>query len=419
MRASAGADAGPFSIDWSKFRLTGLRVFALSALMLGIAVAVSIAQFSAAKHYVLPAGAVVGGDYVAFDVAATAAAEGRASETYDPALFEAMLKEHGPPKKRFGLTWQYPPTYFFLIAPLALLPYAAGYALWTGGTLLAFLGALRLAGASLLALFVFLASPTAFQAAITGQNGFLTAALLLVAALFAERRPLVAGAAAALLTVKPQLGVLLPIAFVAAGCWRAFAAAAVGATALALAATIAYGADVWTAFLSGLGGVSGNLAAAKMPLYKMATPFAALRFAGAPVEAAAVAAVLVAVAAAAAVFFVWRRIKDVELRAAALLALALLAAPYGFYYELTIPAAALALVARRAAARGWLPGEQISLVAMFLLPMALPGNAARGGVSLGFLVVAAALSVVARRVLAEEGARLFTSASAGSRAPAG
>ncbi|MEL7239255.1 MAG: hypothetical protein AAGK78_10360, partial [Planctomycetota bacterium] len=47
------------------------------------------------------------------------------------------------------------------------------------------------------------------------------------------------GLAAALLTIKPQLGVLLPIAYLAGGYWRAFFYAAFGSIAFAGAATAA------------------------------------------------------------------------------------------------------------------------------------------------------------------------------------
>ena len=64
--------------------------------------------------------------------AAKAMAAGEAAEIYDPARFREWLFQIAPPKETWGLTWQYPPTYFFAIALLALLPYGFGYAVWTG-----------------------------------------------------------------------------------------------------------------------------------------------------------------------------------------------------------------------------------------------------------------------------------------------
>lgn len=392
----------PFAtVDFSRYRLTRLRVVGLCAMLLAIAVTVSVMQFAASKDLILPAGAVVGGDYVAFYAASHAAAAGEAAAIYDPAAFEALLHEVGPERERYGLTWQYPPTYFLLLFPLAFIAYAPGYALWTGATALGFLAALRSAGLNRLFLFVIVASPPAFQAVITGQNGFLTAALLAVAALFPDKRPIAAGLAAALLTVKPQLGLLIPIAYLAGGCWRAFAVAAAGALALAGLSLSVYGSETWVAFVDGVRGASGNLTSGNFPLFKMATPFAGARYAGLPTEAAAVFHGAAALAAACAVGLVWRRVKDAELRAAALLAGVFLAAPYAYYYEMVILALPLALVAKRGLEQGWIRREQVLITAAFLLTMLMPGQAQKMGVSWGLITVLIVAAAVIRRIAHE------------------
>ena len=389
------------AIELSTLRLTRLRVVALAGLFLAVALGVSFQQYGGAKDLVLPSGGFVGGDFLAFYTAASAARDGDAARTYEPEFFEAKLHEFGPPKDRFGLTWQYPPTYFLIVAPFALLAYAPAYVLWVVATGAAWLATLRLAGLRDAFVFVVVACPPAFHAVITGQNGFLTAALLAIAALFADRRPVVAGLAAALLTVKPQLGVLLPIAYIAAGCWRAFAVAAAGALLLAAASFWAFGAETWRAMLDGFASTSDNLAAGLLPLYKMMTPFAAARLAGLPTAAAA--GVHIAFASAAIVFvaLVWRRVRDAELRAAALLASVFFVAPYGYYYEAIILAVPAALVARRGLATGWLRYEQLALVAAFILPLMTPGEPRRIGVAYGFFVSAWIFALVARRIAHE------------------
>jgi hypothetical protein len=389
------------AIDLSRFRLTRLRVFVISAILLGTAICVAFAQFSSARDLLLPAGAPVGGDYVAFHVAAREMADGRAAALYDDRTFEARLKELGPPKERYGLTWQYPPTYFFVIAPLALLGFIPGYVLWTGAAMAAFFASLRAAGFGALALFVILAAPSTFHAVITGQNGFLTAALLIIATLFPDKRPIAAGLAAALLTVKPQLGLLIPIAYLAGGCWRAFFVAAFSALALAAASFAAFGVESWAAFFSAAAGAADNVASGAMPLFKMATPYAAARLAGLAAGAATVVQLLFFIAAAVAVAMVWRRVKDTELRAAILCASVFLAAPYAYYYELVILALPAAILAKRAIEKGWLKFEQIFLAAIFMLPLSLPGDATRSGFLLGFGIVLMAAGCIVRRIAHE------------------
>ena len=59
-----------------------------------------------------------------------------------------------------------------------------------------------------------------------------------------------AGVLFGLLTFKPQLGVLIPVALVAAGLWRAIAAAAcVTALARVVASGLVFGFDVWPAWV--------------------------------------------------------------------------------------------------------------------------------------------------------------------------
>jgi hypothetical protein len=400
------------AFDPARYRLTRLRVVAICAILLATAISVAVAQFSSARDLILPAGAPVGGDYVAFHVAAHESANGRAAALYDAASFEAKLKELGPPKERYGLTWQYPPTYFFVIAPLALFAFIPGYVLWTGIGAAAFFASLRAIGLGGVILFVILAAPSTFHAVITGQNGFLTAALLAIAAFLPDKRPIAAGLAAALLTVKPQLGILIPIAYLAGGCWRAFFVAAAGAIALGVASVAVFGIGAWAAFFDAALGAASNVASGAMPLYKMATPYAAARLAGFAPEWAGVVQAIFILAAVAVVAIVWRRVKDADLRAAVLCAGVFLAAPYAYYYEFVILALPAAIIAKRAMESGWLRYEQIVLALIFIVPLALPGEAKRAGFSIGFVLVLVVAGCVLRRV------RHQASGARGSVAPA-
>lgn len=385
-------------IDWSKFALRRFHVLAAAFALLAASLVVSGGQFLSVRDNLFPTGVPLGGDYVAFYTAARAATGDEAAAAYDEKRFAEMLHEHGPPRERYGLTWQYPPTYYFLVLPLVLFGFAAGYLFWSGLGLAGYFAALRGFGLPPAFLFVILAAPSTTHAFITGQNGFITATLLGAAALHADKRPILAGLAAAALTVKPQLGVLLPIAFAASGSWRAFGVAAVGALALAGASVLAFGGATWVAFVEGVSGASGNLAAGLMPLFKMTTPYAALRFAGAPAEAAAFFQLLLALAAAGTVALVWRRVKDAELRAAALISCVFFAAPYGFYYELIVLALPMALLVKRAMRSGWLPFEQIAIAIVYAAPLYLPGERVREGASLGFAIVLLAAFCVLRRI---------------------
>ena len=56
------------------------------------------------------------------------------------------------------------------------------------------------------------------------------------------------GIAFGLLTVKPQLGLLVPVLLIAQGNWRTFFAAAATALVLAALSVLVYGAEAWQAY---------------------------------------------------------------------------------------------------------------------------------------------------------------------------
>ena len=93
-----------------------------------------------------------------------------------------------------------------------------------------------------------LASPFAAWNFLIGQNGFLTASLLRASLLLLERRPVLAGVFIGCLTYKPQFGIFLPVALIAARQWRACVSAAVTVISLVAASAATFGVDGWVAF---------------------------------------------------------------------------------------------------------------------------------------------------------------------------
>ena len=122
-----------------------------------------------------------------------------------------------------GYVWSYPPDMLLLATPFSLLPYWPALIVWTlsGFAIYAVVVLSRLApddrGVGLLFLVL---APATMVNVIGGQNGFFTAALLLGALTLLDCRPLTAGLLLGLLTIKPQLGLLLPLSLVAIGAWH-------------------------------------------------------------------------------------------------------------------------------------------------------------------------------------------------------
>ena len=306
------------------------------------------------------------------------------------------------------LPWPYPPFFLAVAAALATLPYLAALALWQGGTLTLYLGAVRLAvagaplrrGAALLAALAF---PAVAINALHGQNGLLTAALVGFGAMLLPRRPLSAGVLLGLLAYKPQFALMAPLALLAGRHWRA--AAAAGATMLAMiAATLwAYGPGPWRAFFANLPWMRRVvLEGGGLESFKMESAFAAVRLLGGSVAGAYALQGTVALAAAATLAWIWWRPLDMRLKLAALASATLLATPYGVDYDLTILGPALAALVAFGLERGFGPWEKSLLALTWAMPLVARPVAMALHAPLGFLVVVALHAAIAARAWRED-----------------
>ncbi len=237
--------------------------------------------------------------------------------------------------------WSYPPSILLVGVPLALLPISLAYLVWTAGTV----GVLHLAIRPLrlpLAVHVaVLASPAVFMNALFGQNGALTAALLVSGLLAAPRRPVLAGILFGLLTIKPHLGILVPFCLIASRNWKAFASAALATVVLALVTGLAFGVDVWSRFLTETGPLMTAIMEAPYPQTYHAnalTVFILARSLGLDLASSYAVQAVATLAAIATAVWLWLPSNPIDhrRRVVATAALAILATPYGYTYD-TIP----------------------------------------------------------------------------------
>ena len=98
-------------------------------------------------------------------------------------------------------------------------------------------------------LLALLLSPAAVLCIISGQSSLVTAAILVGIFSCLDRKPVVAGVLIALLTLKPQLGLLFPFMLLASGRWRVFIVAAVTTLAIAAVTVALFGPQVWADFI--------------------------------------------------------------------------------------------------------------------------------------------------------------------------
>ena len=300
----------------------------------------------------LVAGFPIGCDFANMWSGGRAAAAGDFSLIYDAKIYaDELARLIHPGFYTNVLVWSYPPTAFWLGLPFAHLPYLPALAIWTLAGLIACLLAFRLRAPGPrddwpLPLLVL--APAMLIALYIGQTSLLTTAVFVAAFLLAADRPLLAGALLATFAVKPHLGLALPVALLALGHRRAFAATA-GFTVLYLLATLlVFGFAPWHLFFDiTLPRQLGYLAVAGESLRDMyISPYSMLVSLGAGRSVAMAVQWGVAALALAALGWSLPRLRDREMQLAMAAATTMLLSPYMTLYELVLPAlAALRLAA--------------------------------------------------------------------------
>ena len=339
-------------------------------------------------------GVAVDGDYMGVYTAGKFTLQGEPLAAYDWVRHERAQHElDGNPKGAF-FPWPYPPSFLFVAASLALLPYFLSMLTWTLATFAAFTAAIARISASRRDLLLMLATPAAWLNLYIGQNGSLTAALIGFGLILLPARPVAAGICIGLLSVKPHLGLLIPVALLAGGYYRAFASAALTVVALALVTTVAFGIEPWLALPDQLQRVA-MLAKTTTSTTKIQSAFGMARSLGLSADHALwLQGALVAVLAAAIAWLWSRRDVGFDLKAAALAAAITLASPYQFVYDLVILTIAQAFLLRHCARAGTDAVETYGFIVanvLILLFVTTP-------VPLGVVASAVVMGLILRRV---------------------
>lgn len=272
------------------------------------------------------------------------ALDGNVSLLFDPEAYRAALRAMFNPKLP-DQEWSYPPSFLLIGAPLAMLPILPAYLIWTLGTTAALYAAILPLKLPPLARAAILLSPAMMMNALLGQNGALTTALLVAGLWHAPKRPWLAGLLFGLLSMKPHLGMLVPVCLLASGNWRAIFASAISTAAVVVMTGLIFGWQTWAGFID----VTGPLMTAIMeapylqPYQTNAlTIFIAARWLGFGLGVAYSFQILFSLLAAFAAGWLWRpgNCPDLGYRISVTLLLVLVATPYGYSYDAIMTAVA-------------------------------------------------------------------------------
>lgn len=310
-------------------------------------------------------------DFANYWLAATLALEGRVNDVFGPhatylaamrAVFGADYPWH---------SWSYPPHYLLLMLPLALLPYKAALLSFLTATFLLFLAAARAACRQPKGWQLLLLLPPVLTNAYVAQNGFLLSALLLAGLALRDRRPVVAGLCFGLLTIKPQLGVLLPLLLLWERQWVTIASATLTAVLFAALSAAVFGLGAWSGYITQTMPYQTWVMTEKTGLFlhMMPTLFGSVRSLSG--DAAAAFAIHLPFAAAVLALYLMSlvRLARPEARAAATLFATTLAVPYLLNYDLVaLVAGAVFWSDRGRMSLSW--GSALAVLAV--VPMLMP-----------------------------------------------
>jgi len=390
----------PASIERAPGRrwLNGSRVSAYCATILVVLQCYGLVL--AVRSAVAEKGHPAGWDFLTFWSAARLALAGHPLDAYSADAIKHVAQQLGPHIILPG-PWFYPPNFLLLVQPLGFLSAPLAYALFASISSVVFVLLARRALPIPDMIMWIVAFPGLWLNAAQGQNAALTASLALAAFLSMPKRPMLAGVFIGLLSIKPHLAILFPLALACAGMWTTFIAAALTTILFTTVSVAVFGLDILPVFLHGLHDANGFTASGSLPWFQMASLFASLRMAHVATGPAYVAQACQAIVAICAVAWVWRNAKGLEVRATALVAATFMISPYIYNYDgvwLGIP---LALIAARALRDGWLRGEPAILFFAWIYPQLGNQLAKDCGVGVGPLIFALLIFVAVRRARLE------------------
>jgi hypothetical protein len=308
-------------------------------------------------------------DYVAQWAAGHRVLSGNAARVYDWADQIAYQTRLIGASKPVELYVFYPPHFLFttpLFAWLDYLPASLAFLIMTTAAYAASLNLLVRDWVK--AMLVAVSGGGAFYSIWWIQNGFLTAALLTAGLALLKNRPVLAGVFFGMLTIKPQLGLLIPMALLCSRNWRALASASGTFLLLAVAAELVLGAGIWARFFASIRATSeflagGNLWFKQQSVFAFAFPFVGPIFAW-------VVYVVLATVIAVIVASMWSRPGADLARSSALVSGSLLVTPYVYTYDAVSLTAAAVMLLKGDGGRGPGPRDRILIFAACLMPMA-------------------------------------------------
>jgi hypothetical protein len=280
-------------------------------------------------------------DFDIFYMASELIQRGQITEAYDFKAFTKFQQELLG--NAYMVTWNYPPPYNLVVAPLALLPRGVAYAAFIGTAAAAYILTLhRLAADQFVTLLTLLLVPIGVVI-FCGQNGLLTGTLVGLTCLWLRDDRARAGVPLGLLIIKPQFALALGLYVLVSRRWPVVLVAAATVATACLLPILFFGSAIWPAFLGGMTRIVDLLQGHFYPFYRMSSAFSTFRSMGMSPATAMNAQFAVTLAALVSVIVAHFRLSRSQAIGIAAFA-SVMTTPFGYDYDLPIMGIGLALL---------------------------------------------------------------------------
>jgi hypothetical protein len=346
-----------------------------------------------------------GEDWMVFYTAARTFFDGQLSLLYDGDKLTALLNARFAHVLAAPLPlhpFLYPPHYLLILLPFGLLPPFAGLASFLLLSFAALAAALlswaRNGTERWLFCISVLVSPAAAIVVCLGQNTFLSCALLVGGfAAVSARRPVLGGILLGLLSYKPQLFLMVPVALVAQRQWRVLASLCATGVVLVIVSTGLFGIGIWRDWLSIMTAPSALTERwSSIARINGQNIYAYAAFLGAPLKLANALQIAATICGGIFVYWFHRRAGDDELKLIVVLAATTLTAPHFLGYDaVAIEIAATMFLAHTLRDRASVLETGVAVLA-WLSPVINPPTVFAVGVATPLIIVLF-LALVVRR----------------------
>jgi alpha-1,2-mannosyltransferase len=293
-------------------------------------------------------GSPLAGDFINMWSAAKMALGGSVPDIYLAKRFMAFERTIIPADIGLRL-WAYPPHSLLFVWPLGLIGFLPAFVVWSALGFAALVFGARRLGLDWIETAILVLCPAALQCLYYGQTGNLATGLLLVALSGRRNGDPASVLATALLTMKPQVGFLMPVLWLVGRQWQSIAwTSAIVLVMLGLTLAL-FGPGPWRDYVGDTLAMLNRLEREGSGPFIMMVPstFMSLRILTGDGQLAGWLHWVTAAAVVAALGWRLVKVSDPLRQAAMILVATVLVTPYLHNYDLAILTAGALLVARR------------------------------------------------------------------------